>query len=87
MKAILTKVLPSTNTKPYRIKALIHGEKHRDNIIVTQGQLENAGVETTTGEDAHRYAAQKLAEKIEWKGVFASAYLAGNYVHLFDPER
>lgn len=85
MKTILTKILPSTNTRPYRIKALIHGEPHSDNITVTQGQLENAGVETVTGEDAHRYAAKLLADKIEWKGDFVSGYLAGDYVHLFLP--
>ena len=85
MKTILTKVIPATNTKPYRIKALINGEPHPDNIIVTQGQLENAGIQSLSDEHAHRYAADLLANNLEWKGDFASGYLAGNYVHLFNP--
>ncbi len=80
MKAIQTKYLPVTNFKPSRIKAWINGG---ESVTVTYAHYE-------TDYDAHRAAARKLHEKLEWERVtgsfdnnWASGSLPnGNFCHV-----
>lgn len=56
MKAILTHVLPPTNTKPARIKATAEGV---ETVVISRA----AYAELDT---AHRVAAESLAERHGW---------------------
>jgi hypothetical protein len=60
MKAILTKVLPCTNTKPTRIKAYAEGG---NSLVLSWSECDDAG--RNQGE-AHLYAASALAKKMNW---------------------
>jgi hypothetical protein len=61
MKAILTKYLGQTNTKPARIVATAAGVKH---LIMSYERSEKATGMTT--EDVHKRVAQILCEKYGW---------------------
>ena len=90
MQAILTRILPATNTKPTRIKA----ECARGSLIYSTTHL---SVELGSV-DAHRLAATALCEKFveedakkfgphtgnPWAEPFVSgSIISGDYVHVF----
>lgn len=73
MKAIITKYLPATNTKPSRIKAF-----DSDNNSVTipfPDNLEN--------EACYKLAAVKLAEKMNWSTDLLGGGVKDGYVFVF----
>lgn len=72
MKAITTKQLSRTDTKPARIKAF-DGDKNSVTIC-----------EDSCKEIAHIEAAKKLAAKMNWKGCLATGWTkSGEYVHVW----
>lgn len=73
-RAIVTKWIGQTNTKPDRISAKCSFLPH---IIISRDEYEES-------EDAHRAAAQKLADKYKWQGPMIMNQLDnGKYVHVF----
>jgi len=60
MKAILTKILPCTDTKPTRIKAYSEGG---NSVILSWSECDSDG--RNQGQ-AHLYAAQALCAKMDW---------------------
>lgn len=81
MRAISTKWLPPTDTKPARIKAYTEGGNR---LTLSWSECDSEG--RTQGQ-AHGYAARKLADKMGWSkpGV---ALLGGGtfdgYVFVFE---
>ncbi len=61
MKAILTKIIPCTDTKPTRIKAYAEGGA---SITLSLSTCEREPHYRT--DEAHLYAAQQLAKKMKW---------------------
>lgn len=80
MKAILTKTLYATNTKPTRIKIQAEGVPH---IVVSRDQFDGGE------EEVHRAAALKLCEKYRWGTSLVSGGLPtpGQWVHCFVPQQ
>ncbi len=77
MKAIITKYLPFTNTKPSRIKASAEGVK---SIIRTCDGLEGFG------RSVHIQAAHLFCADNNWSGNLASGGLpSGEWAHCFIP--
>lgn len=76
MKAILTKVLPMTNTKAPRIKAYTEGG---NSIAISWGECEDG---RTQGE-AHLYAARKLCDKMKWEGRLIGGETPSGYAFTF----
>lgn len=83
MKAILTKCLPATDTKPTRIKAYTEGG---NSITVSWSECEGYGNERTQAE-AHGYAARKLAEKMHWRGTLLGGGTVEGYCFIFADTR
>lgn len=82
MKAIQTKILPATNTKPTRIKASAEGVK---SITVTRSAAEDAvrGLPNPE-EQVHQFAAGILAAVQDWPVEFKSVGLPdGSWAHCF----
>lgn len=77
MKAILTKVLPATNTKPTRIKAYTEGGNQ---ITISWSECDDNG---RTQAEAHGYAARKLATKMHWPGVLLGGGTIEGYCFVF----
>lgn len=77
MKAILTKVLPATNTKPTRIKAYTEGG---NSITLSWSECDDEG---RTQAEAHGYAARKLARKMNWPGVLLGGGTIEGYCFVF----
>ena len=76
MKAILTKYIGPTDTKPSRVKASAAGVK---SIITSFGLYDGT-------EEAHNAAAQMLADKYGWTGQLVSGGLPdGTVAHCFLP--
>ena len=74
MKAILVKVLPATNTKPTRLKAIAEG---------VQSIIRSANGDWGYEKDAAR-VARELCAKYEWNWPIASGQLAnGDHVFCF----
>ena len=83
MKTILTKLFPTTSTKPARIKAT---GPDGSSVIVTQGEIDNqTEIDSIYSEQAHRYAARKLADTLgdNWKMQFVSGETPQGYAHVF----
>ena len=78
-KAILTKVIPCTNTKPTRVKAYTEGG---NSIIVSWSECDEHGDGTTNGK-AHLYAAYKLCKKMNWPGTLLGGGTPEGYVFVF----
>lgn len=76
MKAILTKVLPATNTKPARLKACTEGG---NSIVISWHECEDG---RTQGE-AHLYAARKLCDKMKWEGRLIGGGTPSGYAFTF----
>lgn len=76
MKAIHTKTLYATNTKPTRIKVQAEGVPH---IIVGRDGIEGSE------EEIHQQAALKLCAKYSWGTNLVSGGLPtpGQWVHCF----
>jgi hypothetical protein len=70
-KAIRTRYVPCTNTKPSRIVAQ-DGDGHRVSVSYD---------DALTSDDAHRLAAQKLMDKMQWNhhDLHAGGYGHDNY--------
>lgn len=60
MKAILTKIIPCTNTKPTRIKAYTEGGNA---ITLSWSLCEEQGIDNG---HAHLFAAKALCRKMGW---------------------
>lgn len=81
MKAILTKCLPATDTKPTRIKAYTEGG---NSITVSWSECDASN---RTQAEAHGYAARKLAEKMHWPGVLLGGGTVEGYCFVFADTR
>ena len=79
MVAIETKYTGATNFKPSRIIAT-SGNKHR--LVLSYSACQD-GAKTGHEEDLHAYAAQRLADKMEWSGKLITGALKNSYVHVF----
>ena len=77
MKAILTKIIPCTNTKPTRVKAYTEGGNA---ITVSWSTCDDDG--RTQGQ-AHLFAAKKLCEKMQWTGELIGGGTAEGYCFVF----
>jgi len=77
MKAILTKIIPCTNTKPTRIKAYTEGG---NSIILLWSMCDDEG--RNQGQ-AHLYAAQALAKKMRWSGDLIGGGTPEGYCFVF----
>jgi hypothetical protein len=73
MKAIRTKFIPATNTKPARISATAEG----GNRVVVSYDHEG------TQEQAHAQAALALCAKMGWTGALVAGGLEDCYVFCF----
>lgn len=73
MKAIMTKVMPATNTKGTRIKAY-----DSDNNSVTVSWEHELNEEENA-----IHAAYKLKEKMNWKGDMAWGWVKEGYIFVF----
>ncbi len=78
MKAICTKVIPCTDTKPTRIKAYAEGG---NSIMVSWSECDDEG--RTQGQ-AHMYAARKLCDKMKWDGRLIGGGTEEGYCFVFD---
>lgn len=78
MKAILTKFLPTTATKPARIKAYtIDGNQ----LTLSNEECSDNGRDDTALR--HLYAAYKLAEKMNWPGNLVGGGTPEGYAFVF----
>ncbi len=77
MKAILTKVLPCTNTKPTRIKAYTEGGNQQ---VLSWSECDS---DDRTQGQAHLYAAQALADKMHWPGALIGGGIPDGYCFVF----
>ena len=77
MKAILTKIIPCTNTKPTRIKAYTEGG---NSLILSWSTCDDEG--RTQGQ-AHLFAARKLCDKLKWEGVLIGGGTIEGYCFTF----
>lgn len=78
MRAILTKYLPYTNTKPSRIKAYSGNGKHLLSHTVSIHSLPE-----THDEDRHKHAAYLLAYKYNWNGSLIGGETPEGYAFVF----
>jgi hypothetical protein len=83
-KAIQTKRLPTTHTKPARIKAEAEGVSHKVfSVSSLEDELENRQGRSTQ-EEVHELAARKFAELRGWPTKLASGGLPnGAWAHCF----
>ena len=81
MKAVVTRYLPFTNTKPARIKASAEGVP---SIIASVESFRLAG---NGLDDPHITAAKALCRKYDWGETLASGGLPdGTWCHCFIPD-
>ena len=81
MKAILTKVIPCTNTKPTRVKAYTEGG---NSIMVSWSECDAACDHDGLADGkAHLYAAYKLARKMQWPGTLLGGGTPTGYAFIF----
>lgn len=82
MKAIHTRLIPCTNTKPTRIKAEADGVKPL--IVSLSGTPDRCG----TVEEQHAYVAELFARRYGWEitRVCGAGLKPGSYVHVVIPE-
>jgi len=77
MKAIVTKYLPATNTKPARIKATAEGG---NSVTISYPQ------DDISQEAAYRKAAEALCAKMKWPGQLFGGGTENGYVFVFGPD-
>jgi hypothetical protein len=75
MKAIVTKIIGQTNTKPARIRAFDHDN---NSVIVPFNTSDNS-----PARKAHMMAAVILCRKMQWNGTLVQGALQDGYVHVF----
>lgn len=85
MKAIITKILPVTNTKPTRIKAQAEGVPA---LTFSRGALEDKLLQygaRITEENLHGLAARQLCNRYDWNTKLVSGGLpkSGEWAHCF----
>lgn len=89
MKAIYTKPLGWTNTKPTRIKAYTEGG---NSITLSRDECDNRAIRQRArwhgqgDEIRHLVAARALCDKMKWKGQLIGSYGAddnGGYCFVF----
>ena len=73
MKAIETKYIPASDTKPSRIKATAEGGHSL--TVGYSHELNDA--------DAHRYAAELLQQKLKWPGRLIGGVTKSGYAFCF----
>ena len=73
MKAIETKYIPASNTKPSRIKAFTEG----GNSLTVSFPMD------LDGEGAYRYAAELLQQKMKWPGRLVGGGTKAGYAFCF----
>ncbi len=78
MKAILTKVIPCTNTKPTRVKAYTEGG---NSITLSWDECTND--DRLNNGQSHLYAAKKLAEKMKWSTDLLGGGTPTGYAFVF----
>ena len=78
MKAILTKYIPATNTKPSRIKAYT---SDGNQLTVSYGSCTRDGNSDTAF--MHMHAAEKLQQKMNWKGKLIGGGTPTGYAFVF----
>ncbi len=83
MKAILTKIIPCTNTKPTRVKAYTEGGNA---ITLSWSECDEDGNGGTNG-NAYLYAARKLCEKMQWPGELIGGGTPDGYCFVFTDSR
>ncbi len=80
-QAIVTKVLPATNTKPRRIKAAAYA----GSITVAYSKLDgdNGKPAIVGNENQHKAVARMLMDKYKWAGQLHTGRLPnGDYAHV-----
>jgi len=75
MKAITTKSIAATNTKPEKVKAF----DEDGNSYTTSAGL------AQTVKDTHKIAALGFMHKYDWKGEIIGGSVKGGYVWVFTP--
>ncbi len=75
MKAIQTKYLPATNTKPSRVKAYTADQS----ITISYD-------DEYSQEEAHKKAAVALCNKMGWSTALIAGSIDNGYVFLFEPK-
>ena len=78
MKAISTKILPATNTKPARLKAY---DSDGNSYIIGADSTQYA----RNTELAHKYVARSLANQMGWPGTLVGGGTKEGYVFVFLP--
>jgi hypothetical protein len=78
MKAISTKILLATNTKPKRLKAF---DCDGNSVIISEGEVSGS----LHSEDTNKFLAQKLADKMGWPGELVGGWTKEGYVFVFLP--
>lgn len=73
LQAILTKVIPATNTKPTRIKA---SSASGFSVVKTYHNCDGNEAQK------HREAAQALADKLQWKNEMAQGGTKDGYAFV-----
>lgn len=81
MKAILTKVIPCTDTRPTRIKAYTEGG---NSLTLSWSECDADGRDQG---HAHLYAAKKLAEKMNWSTNLLGGGTPDGYAFVFADTR
>lgn len=79
MKAILTKCLPATNTKPTRIKAYTEGGNQ---VTLSWSTCEDMAKDISGGQ-VHLSAAQALCRKMGWSENIIGGGAPNGYVFVF----
>ncbi len=80
MNAILTKVIPATNTKPTRIKAEAgNGAK----VIISVHKLDQDGGMGWHQEELHKRAAYALCDTMKWDGLLIGGGTKEGYAFVF----
>ena len=82
MKAITVKPLPATNTKPFRLKAFAEDGRGGLSVTVSWEEASGDGGNRTQGE-TYLYAANKLKEKMNWKGALLGGGTKDGFVFVF----
>lgn len=77
MKAILTKIIPCTNTKPTRIKAYTEGG---NSLTLSYNACDT---ESDGPPSAHLTAAQSLCRKMQWTGELIGGGTPDGYCFVF----
>jgi hypothetical protein len=79
-KSIMTKILPSTDTKPYRIKAY---DGDNNSIVISTDSIPHSRADRRT----HLIAVNKLKQKMGWKGSGVLGWMKGTeYVYVFNKQ-